>query len=333
MKTVILGNGEMQCSTLGFGCASILGRVGRKLSLAALGAAYDAGITFFDTARSYGFGESEALLGEFLQGRRESVVISTKFGIVPKPSNVLKRAIKPLARKVLTSLPGARKSLLRQIGAQVTRGQFTVPVLRDSLATSLRKLNTDYVDFLFMHAAPISVLNQEDLMAAMQQLVSEGKVRRVGISSDPAVIDAALMVKRGGVHSFQFPCNLFDFSIADRVNGFGAGVVAIANQPFGGLTGVARSKAILTSLAADYATPQQLREKLGRIDDGTLADVALNAIVIGTGIQIVLPSMMAKHHLRTNVTAVEQSRFSAEELEWLRGALTTRGGGDVEPGR
>ena len=62
------GGMAAQVSVLGFGCAALMGRVGRRDSLAALAAAQDAGINFFDTARSYGYGESEALLGQFLTG-------------------------------------------------------------------------------------------------------------------------------------------------------------------------------------------------------------------------------------------------------------------------
>lgn len=57
-------------SVLGLGCAAMLGRAGRRDSLAALGAAYDAGITFYDTARSYGYGACEGLLGEFFAGKK-----------------------------------------------------------------------------------------------------------------------------------------------------------------------------------------------------------------------------------------------------------------------
>jgi aryl-alcohol dehydrogenase-like predicted oxidoreductase len=53
-----------------------------------------------------------------------------------------------------------------------------------------------------------------------------------------------------------------------------------------------------------------------------LADVVLNAITDGTGIQVVIPSMMQVKHLRTNVAAMEGSQFSSEELGWLRAAMT-----------
>jgi aryl-alcohol dehydrogenase-like predicted oxidoreductase len=312
----------MRASALGFGCSALLGRVGRKASLAALGAAYDAGITFYDTARSYGYGESEALLGEFLHSRRDSVVISTKFGIQPAQTSFLKETIKPLARKVLKLVPGARKAVQSQIAAQFSFNQFTVPVLRESIETSLRKLGTDYVDLLFMHSAPVSVLQQEDLLAEMQRLVSEGKVRRAGISADPDVIEVALASNLTGLRSFQFPCNLFDLGIAEKLDAHSSDVVAVANHPFGGVQRVAESKALLSTLSMDAETPAELREKLQVVDDAVLADLVLNAITDRTGIQVVIPSMMQLNHLRTNVAAMERSRFSPEELGWLRRAMT-----------
>ncbi len=318
MRTVELGNGGMRSSALGFGCSAVLGRVGRKDSLTALHAAYDAGITFYDTARSYGYGESEALLGKFLRGRRDTVVISTKFGIMPAQTSFLKETIKPVARKVLRLIPSARKAVQKQIGAQFSANQFSVPVLRDSLETSLRKLGTDYVDLLFMHSAPVSVLQQEDLLAAMQQMVREGKVRRVGISSEPEVIELALEANIEGLRSFQFPCNLFDLEIAKKLDGCGSDVAAVANHPFGGVQRVMESKARLMALAKEELTPAGLREKLQVVDDAMLADIVLNAVTDGTGIQVVIPSMMQVKHLRTNVAAMERSRFTPDELAWLR---------------
>ena len=312
----------MRSSALGFGCSALLGRVGRKDSLAALSAAYDAGITFYDTARSYGYGESEALLGGFLRGRRDSVVISTKFGILPAQTSFLKETIKPLARNVLKLMPSARKAVQKQIAAQFSANQFTVPVLRESVETSLRKLGTDYIDLLFMHSAPVSVLQQEDLLGAMQQLVSEGKVRRAGISAEADVIEAALLANLAGLRSYQFACNLFDLGIAAKLDGYGSDVVAVANHPFGGVQRVAESKALLTALIKDEGTPEALRERLRVVDDAMLADIVLNAVTYETGIQVVIPSMMQVGHLRTNVAAMEKSRFSSEELKWLRGAMT-----------
>ena len=68
MQNIELGNSGLRAPQVGFGCSALLGRTGRTESLRALAAAWDEGIRFFDIARSYGYGEAEALLGEFLQG-------------------------------------------------------------------------------------------------------------------------------------------------------------------------------------------------------------------------------------------------------------------------
>ncbi len=322
MRTIALDNSGKRASVLGFGCSAMLGRVGRRDSLAALGAAYDAGISFFDTARSYGYGESEALLGEFLRGRRDSAVISTKFGIVPTHPSVLKRSLKPIARTLLQLAPGARKAMQRQLAAQSSGGYFSVAALHESLEYSLRALRTDYVDMLFLHEPPVSVLDQDDLFAALEELVAAGKIRSFGIASTPPVIEAALTVHLPGVRSVQFPCNLFDLGPAQILKASGGDALAIANHPFGGIAGIARSKALLASLAQDHATPSSLRDKLQTMDDAVLADVVLNLITRDTGVEIVVPSMLRLDHLRANIAAIEHSRFSADELRWLRERIT-----------
>ena len=324
MRTVNLDQAGMSCSVLGFGCAAVMGRVGRRASLAALGAAYDAGITFYDTARSYGYGESEALLGEFLRGRRESVVVSTKFGILPAQSSVLKQIMKPLARSLLRAVPSARNAMQGQIAAQFSAGHFTVEAMRSSVETSLRKLQTGYVDLLFLHLPPVSVLQQEDLFAALEDLHVQGKVLRYGVAAEPSEALAVLAAKVSGLRTVQAPCNLFDLSLAERIGREGAGVVAIANHPFGGPQRVAESKRMIQSLALDQSAPESLREKLSKVDDAVLADLVLNAITTNTGIQLVVPSMLRPEHLRANVAAMEQSRFTAEELGWVRAALGER---------
>jgi aryl-alcohol dehydrogenase-like predicted oxidoreductase len=324
MRTVNLDKTGMTCSVLGFGCAAMMGRVGRRASLAALGEAYDAGVTFYDTARSYGYGESEALLGEFLRGRRESVVVSTKFGILPPPANLLKQALKPLARGLLRAMPSVRKAMQGQIAAQFSAGHFTVDAMRSSVEMSLRKLQTGYVDLLFLHLPPVSVLQQQDLFAALEDLHVQGKVLRYGIAADPAVALATLAAKIPGLSTVQAPCNLFDMSLAEGIGREGAGVVAIANHPFGGPQRVAESKRMIQSLSLDQSAPESLREKLSKVDDAVLADLVLNAVTTDTGIQLVVPSMLRPEHLRANVAAMEQSRFTAEELGWVRAVLGER---------
>jgi aryl-alcohol dehydrogenase-like predicted oxidoreductase len=321
MQSIALESSVIHTPALGFGCSAVMGRVGRKASLTALSAAYDAGVIFYDTARSYGYGESEALLGEFLRGRRDRVLVSTKFGIRPAATSPLKRALKPLARALLRAAPGARRTMQGQLASMSSAGHFSVAALHESLDDSLHALRTDYVDFLFLHEAPASVLQQDDLFAALRKLVAAGKVRRFGIASQPEAIEAAIEARVPGLQAVQFPCNLFNMRLAPQWSGAGSDIFAIANHPFGGATGIAASMTLLSQIASAPETPATLREKLLPTDDTVLADVVLNTITRDTGVQLVVPSMLRLDHLRANVAAMEHSRFSSEEIRWLRGAI------------
>lgn len=324
MRSTQIGNSGISCSTLGFGCSALLGRSGRRASLRALAAAWEAGITLYDTARAYGYGESEAILGEFLAGRRERAVIATKFGITPVRPPLWKRLAKPAARALIALAPSMRAAVRKQAGRQFVEGQFSVAVLTESIHLSLRKLRTDYVDLLFLHAAPASVLQQDDLLDAMERLVDSGKVRAAGISADTASIRAALDRKSSPLRVLQFPCNLFDFSapelIAAHPNSSGMG--AIANHPFGGVTRVRQSREILARIAAAPEVEPGLREKLGSVDDGVLADVVLNMILSRSPINAVVPAMMRLDHLARNVAAITTSRFTPDEINLLRNRIS-----------
>src|ERR1035438_659811 len=171
--------GEIKTSVLGFGCGSVLGRVGRTASLHAMKVAWDAGITLFDSARSYGYGDAEAVLGEFLLGKRDEAVVATKFGITPVRPSALKRAAIPAVRAAI-HVPGVRGLLRRESKRDVMPGHFTVAGLRASLESSLRQLRTDRVDVLFLHEATARAIQQQDPMAELHALIQAGKVLRVG---------------------------------------------------------------------------------------------------------------------------------------------------------
>lgn len=324
MRTTELGSTGISCTVLGFGCSALLGRSGKHESLRALGAAWDSGITLYDTARSYGYGESEALLGEFLTGRRHQAVISTKFGIVPVRPPLWKRMAKPAVRAAIAFVPSMRAAVRKQASRQFTEGQFTVAVLEESIHLSLRKLKTDYVDLLFLHAAPASVLQQNDLLAAMEKLVGSGKVRAAGISADPDVIGLAVEQRPRPLSVLQFPCNVFDSSAPEFIEArqkTGSGTAnfgAIANHPFGGILRVQQSREILTRITATPGLDPVLREKLGSIDDGVLSDVVLNLVLSHASINTVVPAMMQLPHLAKNVAAITDSRFTSEEIGDLR---------------
>ena len=324
MRGVARDGGVRAVSELGFGCAALLGRAGRAESLRALGAATEAGINFFDTARSYGYGEGEALLGEFLAdgGRRARTVVGTKFGILPAGRGGWRQRVKPAARVVVRLFPGLRRAAQRQAGTQFVAGQFSLEVLRASLAASLRALRTEYVDLLLLHAAPMEVLAQADLLEAMGRLVEEGKVRVAGISGELEVVGEAMRRPLGVLRTAQFamdPARL-GFAAETRVASE-SGMLLVANHPFGGPAGVAATRAAVERLRAVEGVDAALREKLAGDVEELLPEIVLNGILRGTGVGAVVPAMVRVEHLRANVRAVERCRFSAAELKVLRGAL------------
>jgi aryl-alcohol dehydrogenase-like predicted oxidoreductase len=324
-----------EVSVLGLGCAAMMGSAGRRTSLAALGAALDHGINFFDTARSYGYGASEGLLGEFFAGRRDKVILSTKFGILPAPRGWRQRVM-PLARGVLKLVPALRGVARRQGGQLFTENQFSVPLLRASFETSLRELRTDYVDLLLLHAAPASVLDQDDLLEALGRLVEEGKVRLAGISGELPAIERTFAQRPPVLRTAQFACNAANFGFLERTAAElqrGTGHAApppmflVANHPFGGPAGVAATRGRVASLAADGVLDIGLRAKLDVRDPDLLPDVVLNAILTDTGIGAVIPAMLNPHHLAANCRAVIHSRFTTDEIVLVRTLLARSPGG------
>ena len=313
--------GEITTSVLGFGCGSVLGRVGRGASLRAMHTAWDLGITLFDTARSYGFGYAEAVLGEFLQGRREQAVIATKFGIVPQRQSALKRAALPVVRAAL-KVPGVRGALHKGGGSEhKPSGVFTVEGLRTSLEESLRQLRTDRIDVLFLHEATASAMHQQDLMAELDALVQAGTVLRVGLYADPEVVAEGIANGQSTLTAMQFGVNAFDPVVAGCTAQNPRGMFLIANHPFGGTQRVERTKAVLAAMCGDETVPAELREKLRDADWQTMTEAIFGMVLDGTETHAVVLSMMDANHQRANARAVEQNRFSASELALMRERL------------
>ena len=309
-------------SVVGLGCAAMLGRAGRRESLAALGAAYDAGITFYDTARSYGYGACEGLLGEFFgSGRRSSVILCTKFGILPGNPGGWKQKIKPLARGVLSVVPQLRGMVRKHAADQFVPGQFSVATLRSSLETSLRELKTDYVDILLMHGPPAGVVQDEDMLEELRRLVDTGKVRVAGVSAEGEVIRTVFGKHSPVLQAAQFPMNPFSMNLASQTADAAKSLILIANHPFGGAEGVTRCRTLIDRLRQDPTVPQNLREKLDARDEGLLPEFVLNSIIRDTGVSVVIPSMMKPAHLHSNMRAIEQCRFSPSELQLIRTSL------------
>jgi aryl-alcohol dehydrogenase-like predicted oxidoreductase/3-hydroxyisobutyrate dehydrogenase-like beta-hydroxyacid dehydrogenase len=215
MDYTLLGQRGSQVSRIAFGNWSSggdWGGVDRMAAVAAARQALDLGITFFDTARAYGFGAAEELLGAALRpelrSRREALVIATKGG------------------------------LRRNADGQLVRDS-SARALREDLEASLRHLGTDYIDLYQIHW-PDSATPFAETAEALETFVREGKIRYVGVSNYDANQMAAFQSYRR-IDTLQPPYHLFrreiETSILPYAADHGIGVLVYGPLAHGLLAG------------------------------------------------------------------------------------------------
>jgi D-threo-aldose 1-dehydrogenase len=170
-------------TSLGFGCASVMGKVSKGDALSAMSLAFDQGITHFDIARSYGFGRAEAVLGQFLKGRRDKATITTKFGVVPPQLSLKHKLLMPVARQAMQVLPSLASRAKKQSAELLADRCFDVAYAQACLHESLSQLQTDHVDVYLLHEPVSLAADQQDaLQRFMQEAKRAGKVRQWGIA-------------------------------------------------------------------------------------------------------------------------------------------------------
>jgi aryl-alcohol dehydrogenase-like predicted oxidoreductase len=193
MRQVTLGRTGIEASCLGFGCASLGSRVGEEAGLAALAAAHDAGITWFDLAPLYGAGRAEEVAGRFLEGRpRDGVQLCSKVGLAAgvRPGG-LKAALMPLARAAVRAVPSLR-GVLRRGGAQPAEAlPLTPALLLGTIEASLRRLGTDHLDLYALHGVAAAALTGE-VLRTLEDIRAAGKARAVAVAGDAAAGLAAV---------------------------------------------------------------------------------------------------------------------------------------------
>jgi aryl-alcohol dehydrogenase-like predicted oxidoreductase len=161
-----LGDTDIAVSEVGFGVWTVStgwwGEVDDVRSVRLLRQAYDRGINYFDTADTYGSGKGETLLADAFGHMRENVVISTKIGY---------DFYNHTARR----------------GQQERPQDWSENFLRFALEQSLKRLGTDYVDFLQLHNTKMDAVEDDELFTLMEDFKSEGKVRAYGIALGPKI--------------------------------------------------------------------------------------------------------------------------------------------------
>ncbi|PZR24708.1 MAG: aldo/keto reductase [Citrobacter freundii] len=185
MKYVELMPG-IRSSAIGFGCAPVMGAVSGNKAKIAIDAAIDAGVNHFDLARSYGYGDAEQFVGKLTKGRREQIVLASKFGIAVSGKAKLFRPLKPLIRLMNTKSKEHAASATPVAEHSLARFHFRVPAnpeeMKKNLEISLRALKTDYLDYYFIHEPPVRLANIEELIAFSRELKKQGKIRAFGLA-------------------------------------------------------------------------------------------------------------------------------------------------------
>jgi aryl-alcohol dehydrogenase-like predicted oxidoreductase len=291
-------------SVAGLGCNNFGRRVDLAGTRAVVDAAMDAGITMLDTADTYGDGgASEELLGEVLAGRREQVVLATKFGH-----------------------QGYDMGYGPAAGAKGGRAY-----IRRAVEASLRRLRTDYIDLYQLHT-PDPVTPVAETLAALTELVTEGKVRYLGNSNFTGwqIADAAHVARAAGTAPFVSAQNHWSLlereveaEVLPAARHFGLCVLPYFPLANGLLTGKVRRGQEPPAGSRLASRPGYVTDnKLDRVEaliawaaerGRTVLEVAVGALAAQDGCACVIAGATTPEQVKANAAAAEWVP-SAEEL-------------------
>ena len=305
MATRTLGSSGLTVSAEGLGCMGMsyaYGPIDHDESIATIHRALELGVTLLDTADIYGNGHNEELVGEAIVGRRDEVVIATKFGIIAESGTV---------------------------GARQVDG--TPAYVRRAVDESLRRLGVDHVDLYYLHRPDVSV-PIEETVGAMAELVTAGKVRHLGLSE----ASAGTVRRAAAVHpitALQSEWSLFSRDIEPEIvptcRELGIGLVPYSPLGRGLLTGALASMADLADDDFRRTLPrfdaENLEANLGLVEviraiakeqKATPGQVAL-AWLLRQGEDVVpIPGTKRTRYLEENVAAVDVE-LTADDLARL----------------
>ena len=301
--------GQLDVSALGLGCMGLSFAFGpptdRPEAIKLIRAAYERGVTFFDTAEAYGPGLNEEVVGEALEPMRDQVVIATKFGIKDG---------------IPTKGPDSRPERIRQVADE-----------------ALTRLRTDRIDLFYQHRVDPDV-PMEDVAGTVQALIQAGKVRHFGLSeAGVAAIRKAHAVQP--VAALQSEYSLWwrepEAEILPLLEQLGIGFVPFSPLGKGFLTGTIGADATFGD--GDYRriaprfTPEALKAnqalvaligKLAAAKGVTPAQIALAWLLAQKPWIVPIPGTTKLHRLEENLGSAEVT-LTAEDLDRIEQALDT----------
>jgi aryl-alcohol dehydrogenase-like predicted oxidoreductase len=293
----------LSVSVVGVGCNNFGWRLDQFQTGTVVDAALQAGINFFDTAESYGDGQSERYLGRALGKRRDRVVIATKFG--------WGRGLKDM---------------------EIARG--APEYIRGAVEKSLDRLGTDYID-LYQYHRPDGMTPLEETLGAMSELVDEGKVRFIGSSnfSGAQVDEAAQISSNQGLARFVTAQNKYswlergaDDELIPALERNGVWLIPYFPLASGLLTGKYRRNepepegtrlSGRLEVSEEQWTRIEALEAFATERGLTLLDVAIGGLAAQPAVCSVIAGAMTEQQVKANAAAGEWEP-TPDELEQLR---------------
>ena len=172
MKKALIEGVAIEVSRIGFGTAGLHNTFSTKLRHNLLRAAINSGITHFDTAPYYGYGLAESDLGHVMNGRRIKYTLSTKVGLYPRggiSGNVYSLWCRKLGGKLFPKISQPNTD-------------WAIDRARSSLYASLKRLKTDYIDFLFLHEPEFSSVGSDEMLYWLESEKVKGTIRAWGLA-------------------------------------------------------------------------------------------------------------------------------------------------------
>ncbi|WP_235297416.1 aldo/keto reductase [Portibacter marinus] len=231
MEYINLDEG-IKVSRLQFGC-SRLGKAVKEdttnISSEILNQAYQSGINFFDTASNYTYGHSEELLGEFINDKRDQVVISTKGGTLISKKASAVRFLNPMYG-LIRPIIKFNKSLKKH----KKRFNFDPQYLTSILDRSLHRLQTEFVDLYYLHNPTLDVLQSTKHNALLGEYKEKGKAKLTGLSLG-SIAEIKDLASFENIDILQLPINYtnYNFETHEYLKKIkGKGIKIIARSPF-----------------------------------------------------------------------------------------------------
>ncbi|ARS38332.1 aldo/keto reductase [Sphingobacteriaceae bacterium GW460-11-11-14-LB5] len=319
-----LGNTRLELSAIAYGAFAIGGNMWggneKKDSIESVKASIDNGITTIDTAPFYGFGLSEALIGEAIKGYdRTKIQLLTKFGLVWDGSN-----------------NGAGEHFFdaQNDGKAVPIYRYaTKASIIKEVEDSLKRLHTDYIDLLQQHW-PDPTTEIDEVMEAMAQLIKDGKILAAGLSN----ADHALLEKAAAVNlpaSNQVPFSMLNRAIQDDLIPYtlenNIGIIAYSPMERGLLSGKYFEKEKLKAddhrngyfSQFDLDAVKTFLERispLAKEKNASIAQLVLRWTTLQQGITVVLAGARNAEQAVSNAAAMD-FEISKEELAFIDGEL------------